>query len=389
MTGLWCQATRTDLDRLPDQAISLRDGREVAVLVSAIRKGDRLRIRPGEWVPVDAAVIRVQFTPELATMLGYGSITPVMAGDSLPALTPNLYGLLEVEAKTDGVPLFDRLSRDYQVFGGAALAPTSFDPALLQAVDTVVLDKTGTLTLGTPEVAEIHALQGSGLGDLELLRLVASAEIPSEHPLGKMIVDCYMNRTSRRPDPPSSFRIYPGRGIVAEVDGETIMVGSAEFLESRAISLEDAGSSHLSEQARYGETIVHAAREGEWIGYLDLADRLRPETKAVIESLENGSVRSLLLTGDAPEAARYFAKQVGITESCGRVAPRQKLELIRELQAQGRTVMMIGDGMNDAPTVRQADIGVALGRSGSDLVKMEADIILIDDDLRILIDLLI
>lgn len=142
-------------------------------------------------------------------------------------------------------------------------------------------------------------------------------------------------------------------------------------------------------RSRYGETIVHAAREGEWIGYLVLADRLRPETKAVIESLENGSVRSLLLTGDAPEAARYFAKQVGITESCGRVAPRQKLELIRELQAQGRTVMMIGDGMNDAPAVRQADIGVALGRSGSDLVKMEADIILIDDDLRILIDLLI
>ena len=395
MPRQFTQQTKQALDSLPDltHKLSVSDtelcdalpsgGKEQSVPAPSVRTGDVLRIRPGERLPVKAVLIRIRHSPELAKMLGFSDSKPPEPGDVLEALTPNVYGLLEVRALTDGVRLSERLAGKellrYEEPGLLLREQEGLEDRL-RRIDTVVLDKTGTLTQGTPDLIEVRTLH-EGLSEDELLRLTAAAESQSEHPLGKVITAAYEARTGRKPAVPDAFRVYPGQGIVAEIEDAVWVIGQETFLESRLVDckpVRDLGT------VPAGATVVYATREGELAGCLVLKDQLRPGAKVFVDGLFKLGILPVVMTGDDGGHARAMVEPLGIRSVYGRVTPRRKPEQIRELREQGRHVMMIGDGINDLPAVKEADVGVALGGTGSDITIMAADMIIPNDDLELL-----
>ena len=242
----------------------------------------------------------------------------------------------------------------------------------LGRVDTVVLDKTGTLTFGRTEVQAI--VSRAGVPELELLDAAASAEMRSEHPLGKAIVNfaAAKNRSIREPE---RFDYVAGRGIIAIVHGVTILVGSRAFLIENAIDV----PRHFAASAdAYSEIFV--ARDGQFLGAIAVADTVRPEGRRAIEALNRMRIRSILLTGDNRPVAATVARDLGISEFDADLLPEIKLARIKNLVASGRVVAMIGDGVNDAPALAEASVGVAMG-SGTDVARESADVVLLGNDL--------
>jgi Cu+-exporting ATPase len=250
----------------------------------------------------------------------------------------------------------------------------------LRSVHTIVFDKTGTLTEGKPHL--VSCLSPSG-DCTEVLRLAASAETFSEHPLAQAVVVA-ARAQGLTLEMPSNFEARPGRGVAAVVAGRRLLVGTSGFLTEEGV--DPAPLLPLVEQIQaQGQTAVLVAIDGSAAGVLALADRLKPDARATVEQLKRMGVQLVLLTGDHERTARAVAAAIGIDEVLAGVLPGEKVEVIRRMQAQGWRVAMVGDGINDAPALMQADVGIAIG-AGSDIAIEAADVVLVGERLEAVVE---
>ncbi|MGW4607381.1 heavy metal translocating P-type ATPase [Streptomyces sp. NPDC004532] len=253
----------------------------------------------------------------------------------------------------------------------------------LGQVDAVALDKTGTLTEGTPRVTDIRPLAGSGLNEVELLTLAAAAEHPSEHPLARAVVDAARERGFDLPAT-DDFDSKPGVGVSASVDGRAIAVGApARLLERSSDAHSVLAAIAARELEDSGRTAVLVTVDGTPVGLFAIADRLRIDATATVACLASlTGTAPMLLTGDNARAATRLADEVGIDDVRAELLPQHKVEAVKELEHAGRRVMVVGDGVNDAPALAAAHTGVAMGRAGSDLALETADAVIVRDELR-------
>ena len=430
----------------PRTARVLRSGGEETVPAEQVRVGDRVRVLPGESVPVDGVIVAGQSSINQAVMTGESLPVDKTVGDTVSSGTVNQFGAFEMEATKVGedssiqrmirlvqsadagkariVGLADRWATWIVVIALSAAALTwLITGQIIQAVTILVVfcpcalvlatptasmaaignatkhgflvregdalerlakakiiafDKTGTLTYGTPEVVAVVSVS-EACGKDELYRLAASAEQLSEHPLGKAIVRC-CRRDGGALAEVRDFRMIPGRGVRAQVEGKTVLAGSPELLREQGAPMEmpAAADTYLQQ----GCTVTYVAVDGEFAGFLALSDTLRQESAATITELSRLGVRPVLLTGDHENAARTIAGKLGIRELQANCLPEDKLTAIGAYQAQGLPVCMIGDGVNDAPALKRADVGIAMGGVGSDIAVDAADIALVDDEVK-------
>ena len=245
-------------------------------------------------------------------------------------------------------------------------------------VDTIAFDKTGTLTYGRLEVCDIVSFDQERDED-SLLSLAASAESRSEHPLGKAIVDGAKARRLEI-DEPSRFRMRSGRGISAEVDGKRLFCGSERFIREEGVMIDDEAYDALRTFQGEGKAAILVASSEAVIGIIALSDSLKAQARDMVSRLSAMGIRTVLLTGDNAKAADYLASRIGITEVRADLLPEEKVGSITLMQREGHKVCMIGDGINDAPALKTADVGVAMGSMGSDIAVDAADIALMSDD---------
>lgn len=251
----------------------------------------------------------------------------------------------------------------------------------LAAVKKITFDKTGTLTYGTPRVVLVHSALPS-LSDHELYRLCAAAERYSEHPLGKAITHCCQQETGEALEEGENFQMVPGRGVSARVDKKVILAGNAELLAEHHIAIPEEAAKAADTQLSQGCTVTYTAVDGVFAGFLALSDTIREESANMIDRLSALQVQPVLLTGDHQNAAAAIAAQLHIGEVHANCLPEDKLSHIRAYQAVGEKVCMIGDGVNDAPALKAADVGIAMGGVGSDIAVDAADIALVDDEVK-------
>jgi Cu+-exporting ATPase len=249
-----------------------------------------------------------------------------------------------------------------------------------QKVDTIALDKTGTLTAGKPELASVITVAGES--DEQLVRLAASLERGSEHPLATAIVEA-AELNGLHLIEPDGFRSATGKGIIGTVGGHEVAVGNERLLEDLGIN-----AAELPEQPeilrRDGQTAVYVALNGRFAGVLGIADPIKPEAPAAVRDLQKEGVGVVMLTGDSQTTAQAVARQLGITDFEAGILPDHKAEVVKKLQQQGRTVAMAGDGVNDAPALAQAQVGIAMG-TGTDVAMESAGITLLKGDLAALV----
>ena len=246
-------------------------------------------------------------------------------------------------------------------------------------VDIVVLDKTGTLTTGKPVVTDLVPSGASGLSGQDILFLAASAERGSEHPLGEAIVNEAKNRGLEL-GTVTGFQAVPGRGISAEVDGRTILFGNQAFMEDSGIPLNGLVEK-ASELAAQGKTLMFLSSGDAVMGLVAVADTVKPEAEEGLAKLRQMGLEVVMLTGDNARTAQAVADQLGIDRVEAEVLPQDKAAVVKKLQAEGKVVAMVGDGINDAPALAQADVGLAMG-SGTDVAMESADITLIRGDVN-------
>jgi len=244
-------------------------------------------------------------------------------------------------------------------------------------LSTVVFDKTGTLTRGEPNVTDLIVLGGET--DVEMLRLAAALEAASEHPLGEAIVRAARHRGLDLPAC-QDFKALPGHGVRGTVAGHRVLLGNRRLFQSEGAAL-DAAEQEMARLEAAGKTAMLVGVDGALLGIIAVADTLKPEAREAVVALQGEGVAVIMLTGDNRRTAQAIAGELGITEVIAEVLPESKAQVIRDLQQQGRVVAMVGDGVNDAPALATADIGIAIG-SGSDVAKETGGIILIRDDVR-------
>ncbi len=439
------RAIRQLIDLLPSTAtVSGADGwREIGVQQISI--GDTVLIKPGGRIPVDGSVVGGHSFVDQATITGESMPVEKIPGTEVYAGTINQSGALEVrverlgrdttfgkiilaveQAEQSRAPIqriADRLA-GYLVYfalgaailtfllthnirstisvvivagacGIAAGTPLAILGAIgraaqqgaiikgglylekLAEVDTILLDKTGTLTFGTPELLEV--LPAPGIAADYLLRTAAIAESRSEHPVAKAILR-KAAQLGVTYDDPEKFENLPGKGISAICEGEAVLVGTDNFLAERGIEAVN-GTANV---AVAGSRIL-VARGGRFLGTLVIADRLRPEAKEAIRSLKSMQLRTVLLTGDSKAVAENVGAELGVDEIASELLPEQKLEFVVRLTKSSHIVAMVGDGINDAPALAQADVGVAMG-SGTDVAQESANVVLIGSDLSKLVE---
>jgi Cu2+-exporting ATPase len=445
-------AIRALLDLAPPMAVVIRDDQAVEVPTAEVQVEDRLLIRPGAKVPVDAEVVEGESEVDESTVTGESLPVHKAPGDQLVGATINKNGTLRARAtavgsdtalaqivqlvqeaqnsKAPGQRLADRaafwlvlvaliggsvtfviwyfiVGRDVQdalLFAITVVVITCPDAlglatptaimvgtglgakrgilfkhamGLEQAatLDTVVLDKTGTLTRGEPEVVSVATVDG--VQEEELLRLVAGVEQESEHPLAQAIVNAASERGLNAPRP-DSFEAVPGHGAIAAIEGKRLAVGNQRLLDREGISLN--GLAHRAEElAGEGRTAVRVAADGRAIGVIAIADAVRETAAAAIEALKELGGRPVMLSGDSRATAERVAREIGITEVIAEVLPSDKAAKVAQLQSEGRKVAMVGDGVNDAPALAQADVGIAIG-TGTDVAVETADVVLMRSD---------
>ncbi len=245
-------------------------------------------------------------------------------------------------------------------------------------IDVVALDKTGTITLGKPGVAFV--LPASNYSELDVLKLTAIAEKWSEHPIARAIVEEYKARVGLGVEDPEKFEPIVGMGVVAEFKGETIRVGNAKLMKEFGIDVNRV-SEEVSKLSKEGVTVVYVSRSSEFVGILGIADKVKDDAVEAISELKKLGLKVIMLTGDRLETAKAVANKVGIEEVYAELDPEEKSYVIRGLQKKGFRVLMAGDGVNDAPSLSKADVGVAMS-TGADLSKEAGDIVLVQADLR-------
>lgn len=246
-------------------------------------------------------------------------------------------------------------------------------------VDTIAFDKTGTLTYGRLDVSDTISFDET-ISETDLLSLAASAEAKSEHPLGKAITT-YAKAKEIPLMEADAFRMTAGRGISAEVNGRRLLCGNEKFLAENGVSIGGAVSAVLERLRAQGKASVLAAEGVKCIGVIALSDVLRPEAKNMVSRLSDMHTRTVLLTGDHQKTADYFAGQVGISQVRAELLPEEKVRNIEKLQRENHKVCMIGDGINDAPALKTADVSVAMGSMGSDIAIDAAEVALMSDDI--------
>ena len=251
----------------------------------------------------------------------------------------------------------------------------------LASVSRIAFDKTGTLTFGTPQVTAVRSLCPD-IPEDQLYALTAAAEGRSEHPLGKAVVRGYQQKTGQPVPQAEHFQMVPGRGVLARAENREVLAGNRELLAEHGISPEDPVQKEAEAFLNQGCTVIYVAVDGRMAGYLVLSDTLRPESRDMIDRVSSLGIRPVLLTGDHENAARTIAAALHIDEVHAGCLPEDKLKWIDFYQEQQQPVCMIGDGVNDAPALKRAQIGIAMGGIGSDIAVDSADIALVDDEVK-------
>ncbi len=437
-------AIRDLLNLLPSEVTVRRNGKTEQRSTANINLGELIEVNPGGRIPVDGDVVGGNSFVDQSAITGESLPVEKVPGASVFAGTVNQSGALEIritrigrdtafgrilnaveEAERSRAPIqktADRLAgylvwfalgfavltfiitrnlistisviivagacgiaagTPLAILGGigraareGAIVKGGLYLELLSSVDTVVFDKTGTLTVGNPVVTSIVAAPGRA--DHDVLQLAAIAEQRSEHPLGKAIVG-KAAEAGLTVNPPERFEYIPGAGISCSLDHREILVGSRAFLQQKQIHLDGqgTGAEHSSE--------ILVASNGEYVGTIRIADTLRPEACDAVRALHAMGLRTVLLTGDAKAVAQAIAQEVGIDVVHAGVLPDEKNAIIKQLIGDGQKVAMVGDGINDAPALMQATVGIAMG-SGTEVARESANIMLIGNDLLRLVD---
>jgi Cu+-exporting ATPase len=436
------------LDFLPATATVRRASGSVRIPLSEVHIGDAVLVAPGECIGVDGGVRSGHSYVDQATITGEPTAVEKMPGSVVYAGTINQSGTLEIVADRLGrdtsfgkiVDAVERAEQSrapvqktadryagYLVYFALACAALTFaitrdarstisviivagacgiaagtPLAVLGAIgraaragaiikggrylealwkiDTIAFDKTGTLTVGTPEVQEIRPV--TGVSERAVLEAAASAERRSEHPLGAAIVRA-ADVARVPPVEPDTFAYTPGRGVVARRNGVEILVGNRAFVAEHAVSLDPIAATEAPRAA--SEVLV--ARDGALLGTILIADAVRAEAPDAMRALRRLGIRTVLLTGDGAPVARTVASALQIDEVQAELLPEEKVEAVSRLAAAHHTVAMVGDGLNDAPALMQATVGIAMG-SGTDVARESADVVLLGNDLSKLVETL-
>ncbi|OED29877.1 cation transporter [Methanosphaera sp. WGK6] len=447
------QGLKDLIDLKPQQGriIVTENGQIVEKLIDAseINKGDILRVRPGEKIPVDGVIIDGNTSVDQSVMTGESLPLDKTINDEVFSGTLNLYGSIDIKATKIGedssleklirmvqeadekqaptqriadkwatwlVPValaiaivtylvtwnIERAVTILVVFCPCALilaTPTAIMAAIGQAtkhgvliksgealenmgkVDCITFDKTGTLTYGNLEVSDIIPLTDN-VSSQELLKYVTISEIKSEHPIGKAVVN-YGRKEGINYIEPDEFNMIPGKGVEVEYKGDKIRSGTTRFMEENNIIIDDICMTNLDELRDEGKASIVVALNNTVIGLVGLSDVLRENSGEVVSTLTNDLETDIaLLTGDNHKAANYFASKVGITDIYSELLPENKVEIVEQLKSEEKTVCMVGDGVNDAPALKTADVSVAMGGMGSDIAIDAADIALLGDDIE-------
>jgi len=451
-------AIKALLDLNPKTARRVRpDGSDEEIPLEHVQRGDRLRVRPGDRIPVDGIVGEGNSSVDESMITGESMPVEKFAGIKVVGGTVNQTGSfimraeklgsetllaqivrMVAEAQRSRAPiqsLADKVS-GYFVPAVLAVAVLTFfvwaiwgpEPRLayalvnavavliiacpcalglatpmavmvgtgrgahagvlvrnaealelMEKVNTLVLDKTGTLTEGKPRVTQLIAMDS--VPENDLLQLVGSLERSSEHPLAAAIVRATEERGVGLSSI-SNFESITGKGVIGRVDGREVAVGNASLFAARQISIETL-SSRAEDLRRQGQTVMLVAVDDKAAGLIAVADPIKSSAREAITALKRSGLRLVMLTGDNRATAEAIAKQLGITDFEAEVLPEQKLAIVKKLQEEGRTVAMAGDGVNDAPALAQADVGIAMG-TGTDVAMESGDITLIKGDLNAL-----
>jgi len=247
---------------------------------------------------------------------------------------------------------------------------------LAHRLDAIVLDKTGTITLGEPSLTDVVSL--NGWDRLEILRLAGSAEKNSEHPLGVAIVEA-ARRELGKIEEPRGFRATPGKGVQARIDEHAILVGTRNFLGEAGVSL-GLVEARIEQLETEGKTVMLLSVDGEMQGLLAVADRVKDSSRTAIQTLKAMGLEVYMLTGDNRRTAEAIGREVGVDQVMAEVLPESKAQAVEQIRKEGKIVAMVGDGINDAPALVTADIGMAMG-TGTDIAMESADITLMNGDL--------
>jgi heavy metal translocating P-type ATPase len=449
LEGLTVSRGRTAIRRLvgllPTTATVRRNESWQDVQTNEISAGDIVLVKPGARIPVDGTVVGGHSFVDQATITGESMPAEKSNGTSVYAGTINQSGALEIRvdrmgrnttfgkiidaverAEKSRAPIqgiADRLAGYlvYFALGAAALTfvithnvrstisvvivagacgiaagtPLAILGAIgrsaqhgsiikgglyleaLAGIDIILLDKTGTLTYGTPEVIEVHAAEG--VTATSLLRAAVTAESRSEHPVAKAILK-KASSLGIFPEEPERFAYTPGKGIVVTHQGSEIIVGNRLFLEGHRVTVPAATLSQTDAE-------ISVARGGRFLGTLVVADMLRPEATKAIQDLKVMGLKTVLLTGDAKTVAEDIGRRLGVVEIAAELLPEDKLEFVNRLMRERHNVVMVGDGVNDAPALMRATVGVAMG-AGTDVARESANVVLIGNDLSKLVETL-
>jgi heavy metal translocating P-type ATPase len=429
------------LDFLPRTVLVRRHGHETEIAADQVQAGETVIVKPGGHIPVDGIVLAGHSFVEQAAITGEAMPVEKAPGDLVYAGTINQSGALEIEAERLGrdttfgriVDAVERAEKSrapiqktadrlagylvYFALGAAGLTffvthntrstisvvivagacgiaagtPLAILGAIgraahqgaiikgglymeaLATVDTVLLDKTGTLTFGTPQIREV--VPNEGFTVPQIIATASIGECKSEHPLAKAIM-ARAGELAMPVERPDEFSYTPGRGVRATSRGEEILVGSRTLLMERSVQAipptQNGGHGDVSE--------VFVARGGRCLGGIRIADILRPEAKQAVVAMREMGLRTVLLSGDTQAATTAVGRDLGVDEMVGELLPDQKAKWVSALRRKGRKVAMLGDGINDAPALVEADVGIAMG-SGTDVARESADIVLIGNDL--------
>jgi heavy metal translocating P-type ATPase len=442
------RAIQSLLDFLPRTVAVRRNDQVVEVASDEVQVGDTVIVKPGGRIPVDGAVLSGRSFVEQAAITGEAMPVEKVPGDAVYAGTINQSGALEIDAQKLGrdttfgriieaveraeksrAPIqktADRLA-GYLVYfalgaailtfiithnvrstisvvivagacGIAAGTPLAILGAIgraahqgaiikgglyleaLAAVDTVLLDKTGTLTFGTPQIREV--VSANGFTERQIIAAASLAERKSEHPLARAVVTRAIELAIPVAEP-DEFSYTPGRGVIVGYKGEQILVGSMALLVEHGMTRGLPASGNGAD----GASEVYVARAGQVLGSIRIADVLRPEAKNAIVAMRQMGLKTVLLSGDTQAATSSVGRGLGVDEAVGGLLPEQKAKWVTELRSKGRNVAMVGDGINDAPALVEANVGIAMG-SGTDVARESADVILIGSDLSKLVETL-